>query len=165
LPPRTPRRAGRKAPEGAAFVADTLAANLRAIRRQRFWDQQHLVPVPRGFAGDLARLEAEDLEQEHVAKRMRDLGHSTWVQQTVSDAERGRRNVTVPELLSLSLVLGAVVGDLLDPHGPKLALDTAGRVQVEGADLLALVCGHTRRATVEWRGAELVGVKFRDAER
>jgi hypothetical protein len=150
LPPRTPRRAGRKAPEGAAFVADTLAANLRAIRRQRFWDQQHLVPVPRGFAGDLARLEAEDLEQEHVAKRMR---------------ERGRRNVTVPELLSLSLVLGAVVGDLLDPHGPKLALDTAGRVQVEGADLPALVCGHTRRATVEWRGAELVGVKFRDAER
>jgi hypothetical protein len=37
----------------------------------------------------------------------------------VSDIERGKRNVTVPELIGLVVVLGATVDQLLDPRGPE----------------------------------------------
>src|SRR5262249_11330976 len=37
---------------------------------------------------------------------------------TVSEVERGRRNVTVPELLALALIFGATVTELLDPRRP-----------------------------------------------
>jgi hypothetical protein len=149
------------------FTAEEiLASNLRRIRRRRFWDRRYMVHDPLGGHDDPAH-PADDLEQEHVAARMRDLGHQ-WVQQTVSEVERGRRRVTVTELVSLTLVLGASIGDMLDPLGRRLVADSQARVQVDGEDLAALVCGHTRRATVEWGGeelAELVGVEFREVDR
>jgi hypothetical protein len=64
-------------------------------------------------------------------------------------------------------VLGASIGDLLDPRGAALALDAEGRFQVSEKDLPGLICGHTRRATVEWGGdqlTELVGIEFRDPD-
>lgn len=144
-------------------VDEVLASNLRTVRRRRFWDRRYLVD-----GGDeLSEQAADDLEQEHVAARMRNLGHR-WVQQTVSEVERGRRRVTAAELVSLVLAVGASIGDLLDPHGPRLSLDPGGRVQVTSADLGALVCGHTRRATVEWGGEgldELGGVEFREVDK
>jgi transcriptional regulator with XRE-family HTH domain len=151
------------AEDGPRTPDEVLAANLRMVRRRRFWDQRYTLD-----GGDeLSEVAAEDLEQEHVAARMRDLGHR-WVRQTVSEVERGNRRVTAAELLSLALVLGASIGHLLEPHGSRLALDPGGRVQVDSTDLAALVCGHTRRATVEWGGedlAELVGVQFREADK
>ena len=97
---------------------------------------------------------------------MRDLGHN-WVQQTVSEVERGRRRVTATELFSLTLVLGATSGDLFDPIGRQIAADAQARVRLDRRDLEALVCGHRRRASVEWGGeglAELVGVEFKDTD-
>jgi transcriptional regulator with XRE-family HTH domain len=44
------------------------------------------------------------------------LGHR-WVRVTVSEVERGRRNLTVDELLGLALVLDATLEELLDPMG------------------------------------------------
>ena len=167
--PRDGRRpVGREtAPDGTfLFTADEiLATNLRRIRRRRFWSQRYTVHDPLGGHDDPA-VPTDDLEQEHVAARMRDLGHN-WAQQTVSEVERGRRRVTATELLSLTLVLGASIGDLLYPVGVEIAADAQARVRLNGKDLEALVCGHRRRATVEWGGmglTDLVGVEFKDVD-
>lgn len=93
-------------PAPAALVAspgEILAGNVRRARRGR------------------------DLSQEAVAERMALHGHG-WVRATVSAVERGERRVTVAELLSLALVVGVVVPDLLDPMlfaepGQAAALD------------------------------------------
>jgi transcriptional regulator with XRE-family HTH domain len=144
-------------------VDEVLAANIRGTRRRRFWDQRLKVDAAEWQPDAVA----DDLEQAHVAARMRDLGHR-WVKQTVSEVERGNRRVTAAELLSLTVVLGATIADLLDPHDNKLALDPAGRVQVDSADLVALVCGHGRRAVAIWSGEEkatLAKVEFREVKR
>jgi hypothetical protein len=55
----------------------------------------------------------------------------------------------------------------LYPIGVEIAADAKARVRLNGKDLEALVCGHRRRATVEWGGmglTDLVGVEFRDAD-
>jgi transcriptional regulator with XRE-family HTH domain len=155
------------APDGTFLLTadEVLAENLRRVRRRRFWGRQLLVHDPLGGHDDPAG-PGDDYEQEHVAARMRDLGHN-WVQQTVSEVERGRRRVTVTELLSLTLVLGASIGDLFDPIGRQIAADAQARVRLDLKDLEALVCGHRRRATVEWGGerlSELVGVEFKDVD-
>src|SRR5688572_3523495 len=85
----------RKAPEGTQFPSDVLASNLRAYRLLRH------------------------LEQTDIAAKMSSFGHR-WTRQTVSDVERGRRNVTTDELLGLVLVVGATIDLLLDPRGPEL---------------------------------------------
>lgn len=155
------------APDGTfLFTADEiLASNIRRIRRRRFWDRQYTVYDPLGGHDDPPG-SADDYEQEHVAARMRDLGHN-WVRQTVSEVERGRRRVTATELFSLTLVLGASIGDLFDPIGWQIAAEAQARVRLDRKDLEALVCGHRRRARVEWGGedwTELVGVEFKDVE-
>src|SRR6266487_4377202 len=67
MPARTPRMDQRTPPEeGSSYPSDVFASNLRAYRRLR------------------------DLEQEMVANRLANFGH-TWTRQTVSDVERGRR--------------------------------------------------------------------------
>jgi transcriptional regulator with XRE-family HTH domain len=156
------------APDGTFLLTadEVLASNLRRIRRRRFWDRRYTVHDPLGGHDDPAG-PADDYEQEHVAARMRDLGHKNWVQQTVSEVERGRRRVTVTELFSLTLVLGATIGDLFDPIGRLIAVVAQARVLLDRKDLEALVCGHKRRASVEWGGeglTELVGVEFKDVE-
>ena len=80
-------------PEGQT-VAGVLASNIRAFRQLR------------------------GMEQDKLAQRMQSLGH-LWRQATVSEVERGRRNVTVPELVALTVALAANVEQLLDPRGPE----------------------------------------------
>jgi transcriptional regulator with XRE-family HTH domain len=87
------RTEGVEVPESQT-VAGTLAANVRAFRQLR------------------------GMEQDKLAQRMQSLGH-LWRQATVSEVERGRRNVTVPELVALTLALAANVEQLLDPRGPE----------------------------------------------
>lgn len=156
------------APDGTFLLTadEVLASNLRRVRRRRFWDRRYMVYDPLGGHDDPAT-PTDDLEQEHVAARMRDLGHKNWVQQTVSEVERGRRRVTATELFSLTLVLGATIGDLFDPIGRLIAADAQARVRLDKKDVEALVCGHKCRASVEWGGeglAELVGVEFKDVD-
>jgi transcriptional regulator with XRE-family HTH domain len=92
VPEPTPERAGRAARPGSRFLSDTLAANVRAFRARRRFNQ------------------------EDLAERMGWLGHR-WIRVTVSQVERGRRNLTVDELLGLALVLDATPEELLDPMG------------------------------------------------
>jgi len=67
------------------------------------------------------------LKQDDVAAGMRRLRHHTWTRQTVSDVERVQRNLTVDELVGLSIVLELSLNELLDPvpvgGGPPPALD------------------------------------------
>lgn len=92
MPTPTPQREGRKAKPGARFLSEVLADNIRERRVLRRFSQQQL------------------------ADRMEYFGHR-WVRATVSEVERGNRTVTVDELLSLAVVLGVRIPDLLDPAG------------------------------------------------
>ena len=47
------------------------------------------------------------------AERMRSLGFSAWIRQTVGTAERGRRRITAEEMVGLAQALGAPVAALL----------------------------------------------------
>ncbi|HEY9377975.1 MAG TPA: hypothetical protein VIQ02_12870, partial [Jiangellaceae bacterium] len=91
---------------------------------------------------------------------------------TVSEVERHRRMVTVPELLALTLALGATIQQLLDPRGPerirgpRLALvedekllqlppgpaeDQPGRrMNLIPVDASAMVCSHESSMDVQW---------------
>lgn len=71
-------------------MADVLADNVRAYRL------------------------LQRLEQTDIAAGMNKLGHR-WKAATVSEVERGQRNVTVDELLGLGLVLETAPFALLDP--------------------------------------------------
>lgn len=159
MPAPTPRRAGRRPPEGARarFVEDVLAANVRGFRLLR------------------------DLEQADVAERMNNLGHR-WTPATVSEVERGRRNVTVPELLALVLALQASVDQLLDPRGPErrsgpdlilaatsddesyVTLGDEDPRVVPARDVNALVCSHRTLAIVSWHGARRYGWRLQAVE-
>jgi hypothetical protein len=110
------------------------------------------------------------LDQGRLARRMQNLG-TAWRQVTVSEVERNRRNVTVPELVALTLALNVTIEQLLDPRepeglrGPRLALsegmtkvsedDEAVDRRVLGPtiapeDITALVCSHEAWADIEW---------------
>jgi transcriptional regulator with XRE-family HTH domain len=130
MPAKTPRAGGAKLSPttrpNTKFVADALADNLRAYRL------------------------LNGLDQQYVADRMRRLGHP-WRRVTVSEVERGLRNVTVPELLTLVLVFGATVEELLDPRRPdqrgsgvvwlELNAETPS-VSIFAERLTALICRH-----------------------
>jgi transcriptional regulator with XRE-family HTH domain len=66
------------------------------------------------------------LQQADVAEKMRELRHP-WTQATVSQVERGQRNLTIDELVGLSIVFDVSLNELLDPvpvgGGPAPALD------------------------------------------
>lgn len=152
MPASTPRRAGQQAPEGAVFTADVFAYQLRTARL---------------LAG---------LEQTDVAARMRLLGHPTWTRATVSQVERGQRNITAVELLAAALALGVTVADLLNPRptpfggshpvvGRDVAVGSPARVLLLVPRAVeALTCGHTARLRVDWQDNELAGVELEDVE-
>jgi transcriptional regulator with XRE-family HTH domain len=152
MPTPTPARAGEQPPKDAKFASQVLAGNLRAYRLLR------------------------QFEQVKVAERMNSLGHR-WFATTVSEVERGRRNVSVDELLGLCLVLGATIEQLLDPRGPergsgpKIVLSrhpshhrdgVTVYTSVDGKNMSALVCSHRMLKTALWRGSEFIGFEFLD---
>ena len=90
MPAVTPRRAGRQPQPGSVFLSDVVADKARAYRLLR------------------------RLEQADVAEGMVRLGHP-WTQATVSQVERGQRNVTIDELMGLSMLFGIPLAKLTDP--------------------------------------------------
>jgi transcriptional regulator with XRE-family HTH domain len=102
MPASTPGRAGREPLPGSRFLSDAIAEKVRSYRLLR------------------------RLKQDDVAEEMRKLRHP-WTQATVSQVERGQRNLTVDELVGLSIVFGLSLNELLDPvpvgGGPPPALD------------------------------------------
>jgi transcriptional regulator with XRE-family HTH domain len=150
MPAPTPDRAGLEPPEGALFPSQILARNLGAVRRLRGW------------------------RQELVAERMNFLGHP-WTPATVSEVERGRRNVTVDELFSLALVFGLTLARLLDARAERLidpdvrgatpakvallrrtsaavnyATTQHPEMLIDAGDLHGVLCGHEVDVYVTW---------------
>jgi transcriptional regulator with XRE-family HTH domain len=68
---------------------DVLARNLRAAR---------------------SRL---DINQEMLASRMRTLGYSAWLRQTVANVEKGRRRAGAEEIFGLAYALETSIGALM----------------------------------------------------
>jgi transcriptional regulator with XRE-family HTH domain len=103
MPEPAPGRGGREPLPGSRFLSDAVAEKVRGYRLLR------------------------RLKQDDVADGMRKLRHHTWTRQTVSDVERVQRNLTVDELVGLSIVLELSLNELLDPvpvgGGPPPALD------------------------------------------
>ena len=102
MPEPAPGRAGREPLPGSRFLSDAVAEKVRAYRLLR------------------------RLKQGDVAEEMRKLRHP-WTQATVSQVERGQRNLTVDELVGLSIVFGLSLNELLYPvpvdGGPPPTLD------------------------------------------
>jgi transcriptional regulator with XRE-family HTH domain len=93
--------------------ADLLAANLRAARG------------------------AADLSQADVAERMRALGFRSWLSQTMSASERGKRRVTAEEILGLCAALECPPAGLLLPRlggSQDIALPGGQLVRLLGRD-------------------------------
>jgi transcriptional regulator with XRE-family HTH domain len=86
-----PEPKGRKPLPGSRFLSDVVAEKVRAYRLLR------------------------RMTQDDLAAGMRELRHRTWVRATVSEVERGRRNVTIDELVGLSSVLEVAMFELADP--------------------------------------------------
>jgi hypothetical protein len=88
----------------------------------------------------------------------------------VSEVERGQRNVTVPELISLVLVLSTTIEQLLDPRGPGgktgpgMRLTSGKQKQrwevVDPRDVSGLVCGHEVDVEPEWTLFGIKSIKF-----
>jgi 8-oxo-dGTP diphosphatase len=75
---------------------------------------------PAPYASILARnmrvaRAAADLSQAEVGERMRDLGFTSWLRQTMSTVEKGKRRLTAEEVFWLSYILGTSVIRLMSP--------------------------------------------------
>jgi transcriptional regulator with XRE-family HTH domain len=79
-----------------ALYATVLARNLRAAR---------------------AATEPQ-LSQADVGERMSALGFTTWLRQTMSIVEQGKRRVTAEEIAALAIVLGTTVSRLMTAVPP-----------------------------------------------
>jgi transcriptional regulator with XRE-family HTH domain len=143
MPGRTPGADARQPPAGSQFASDVLAGNLRGYRLLR------------------------RLEQTDVAEQMATFGHR-WSRQTVSDIERGRRNVTVDELLALCLVLNGTVSRLLDPRGPegrreaRIALADDPNLTLPADAVRGLICIHEVETEAIWDKGTLRRVEVID---
>jgi 8-oxo-dGTP pyrophosphatase MutT (NUDIX family) len=75
---------------------------------------------PAPYASILARnmrvaRAAADLSQAEVGERMRDLGFTSWLRQTMSTVEKAKRRLTAEEVFWLSYILGTSVIRLMSP--------------------------------------------------
>jgi transcriptional regulator with XRE-family HTH domain len=64
-----------------------------------------------------------DIGQENLAARMRALGYSAWIRQTVGATERGRRRPTAEEIAGLALALETTIGRLMQPVDEDQAVE------------------------------------------
>jgi hypothetical protein len=64
-----------------------------------------------------ARARLGPLGQESLARRMRALGYSSWLRQTVSSTEKGKRRVSAEEIFGLALALQTTISGLMTALG------------------------------------------------
>lgn len=92
-----------------------------------------------------------DLGQDAVAARMRALGFSAWLRQTVGSTERGRRRPTAEEILGLAFALETTVQRLLTPIGEDKWVELPSGMSVDVNAVVRLVDGSNDGA-IEWYG-------------
>jgi transcriptional regulator with XRE-family HTH domain len=86
------------------------------------------------------------LTQPDLAEWMKQLGHPKWSAPTVSRVEDGKRGLSVDELVTLSLVLGATLQEMLDPvaYDEETPVRVAGTKPANPWALRNLIQGETR---------------------
>ncbi len=102
-----------------------------------------------------------DLGQEAVAERMRDIGFSAWIRQTVGSTERGRRRPTAEEILGLAICLETTAQRLMTPLWEDKWVELpSGESLLVGAVVSFVTgeqLGHDSTALdVQWHGNALV---------
>jgi 8-oxo-dGTP diphosphatase len=104
------------------------------------------------------------LGQEQVAARMRALGFTAWLRQTVGQVERGKRRLVVDEVLALSFALQTTIAELIMPAADEETVDLPNGQAVSVALIRHSIRG-TRATDVRWAGDQLVlptaGAPFR----
>jgi transcriptional regulator with XRE-family HTH domain len=94
------------------------------------------------------------LGQEQVAARMRTLGFSAWLRQTVGQVERGKRRLVVDEVLALSLALQTTIAELIMPAPDEMTVELPNGETVSVAVIRDSIRG-TRAPDIRWVGDRL----------
>lgn len=92
-----------------------------------------------------------DLGQEQVAARMRALGFTGWLRQTVGQVERGKRRLVVDEALALSFALETTLAELIMPAADEDYLELPNGHTVSVAIIRHSIRG-TRATGLRWNG-------------
>jgi transcriptional regulator with XRE-family HTH domain len=95
---------------------------------------------------------AAQLSQADVGERMRELGFTSWLRQTMSTVENGKRRLTAEEVFALAFVLETTIARLVTPtaDSPDFIAFPSGQSMHVSA-----VVGSARGARVEalrWDG-------------
>jgi len=93
-----------------------------------------------------------DINQESLAARMRALGYSAWLRQTVSDTERRRRRITVEEVFGLAWALETSIGSLMRPAGEDLAVTLPSGALIGATSVSEMVGRGVNNGAVKWAG-------------
>jgi len=113
----------------AAPYAEILARNIRAAR---------------------SRL---GINQEALASRLRSLGFSAWLRQTVANVEKSRRRVTAEEILGLALALETTISDLMRATDQDGDVELPNGEVIGGVSVERLAGAAVNDRAVNWHGA------------
>jgi transcriptional regulator with XRE-family HTH domain len=96
-----------------------------------------------------------DIGQESVAARMRALGYTAWLRQTVGSTERGRRRPTAEEVFALAYVLQTSVPALMAPTAEDEVVDLPSGLAIDASSAYRSAYG-TYDHALYWDGDEPV---------
>jgi hypothetical protein len=91
------------------------------------------------------------LNQELVAARMRALGYTAWLRQTVANVEKGKRRLTGGEIQALAWVLQTSVNALIMPSDDDVIVQFPSGGAIAVASVRRSVEGRNDGA-VKWEG-------------
>jgi hypothetical protein len=91
------------------------------------------------------------LNQDLVAARMRALGYTAWLRQTVANVEKGKRRLTGAEMHALAWALQTNVRDLIWPSGDDVVIEFPSGGAIAVASVQRSVEGRNDGA-VRWDG-------------
>src|ERR1700678_72410 len=92
-----------------------------------------------------------DVSQQILAARMRSLGFSAWLHQTVGNVEKGKRRVTAEEILGLAFALETTVQRLLTPIGEDKWVELPSGMSLDVSAVVNLI-GGTNDGAIQWYG-------------
>lgn len=118
-------------------------------------------PFPATRYGELiarnirAAMSRRGLSQEDLAERMRDLGYSAWIRQTVSNTVRGKRRLVAEELLGIAVATNVRIESLFLPSADDpqaVILPTGEPVRFPGEWLPRQTESQSAAPVVHWSG-------------
>lgn len=115
-----------------------------------------MMPSPTPYADVLAgNIRAErsrlGINQEALATRMRALGYSAWLRQTVANVEKTRRRVTAEEVLGLALALQSTIAELMRPAERDGDIQLPNGEVIGGVSVERLAGAGLNDHAVNWR--------------